>query len=441
MWGAVICALQDSSITPKEMLRMGGAPEGITNDRISQYKNGSIFPEFAHLPWLSQAIGKRPSYLAELLGAVPDTGHMLEEHVEALRRFESLTKDIASMERRLQENSDSQMTKIVSAALATGHWAVAVWPASEGPDDCKVHVSDRLDFRRTDGGEESAAALQRDLGGLIPSAAILKTPPGPRWSETPIPGLALSLQPKLDFRSPGVPFPHPLMRSVAVVSHTVQSWASDVASILATFLGYGLESTRDLKVRIHGGPRHPGADKSGGEEVSRLRAEIHENFLHTPPRRYVWYHFGEGVGNNGYLPGIDAHGSWPFATLVVRLRESDDLLDVASKNNQNPTVRLEHLYQVRKSTDVLMNLHQTNLLYEIQVDAPDKGLAQNDMRNWKRTQALENAASIVEYALGAKLLHPTRMEKILEDTLDRGTRDERVMIAWAKKNQRLTYGP
>lgn len=441
-WSRFVKIMQACKMSPADLLKHPGVPFDLTSQDISQFKQDKgKRPRFNQLPWLSSAIGRDPSYLARQLGMVPEAENgLVKARIDAAHRLADLEKQAADLERIIYKRSSDVLAAIVARANETGHWAVAVWPAVEGPDDCRMHVSDRLDFSRTDGIAVTEHDLWNELGDVLELANAIRVAPQPRWAESPIPGTAWSLQTALETRAPTISMPYPDLRSVSVVSQTVTSWASDTASNIALVLGYGLDSSRAMKVKLYGGERNLVQGKKHGEDVSSLRAEIHGEYLLEPKSRTVWYHFGDGRDGKPFFP--NPARPWPNGHFLVRMRESDGLLKWANRNKAKSELFLA--LKDRDAADLAWMSLPGPMVLSVDVDHPlganGVKLPESERRDYRRLDALGAAVDVLEAILDRELVSPLAMNARLAGLSGTGaTSNERAFGTWIKNQGRLTY--
>lgn len=431
----------DSGKRPAEILSHPGAPSDITSQDVTQFKQPrGKRPRFVHLPWLSTALGHDPSYLARELGMVPQVEEdLVRAGIAAARRLSELEEQSAALERSMYRRSADVIATIVARANETGRWAVAVWPAVEGPPDCRMHVAERLDFSRTDGRTAIPEDLREDLGGALEAANAIPSTAQPRWAADPQPGMSWTIQTALETRAPSVHIPHNKVRSVCVVAHSVTSWASDTASNLALILGYGLDSTRALKVKVYGGERTVQSGEARGEDVASMRSRIHGNLLLDPKSRHVWYHFGNAADGAPFFPASDA--PWPYGLFVVRMRETDSLLEWAHRKKS----RYEFISALRErdAADRLWpDLPQESVL-SLDVDHAQRddgqALTEIERRDRRRMQSVVAAADIVETLLSRGLITKSSItDRLAALCGPSATNNERVIGAWLQARGRST---
>lgn len=439
-WARFVQIMQSRNISPKMLMQHPGAPHDLTSQDITQFKQPKgKRPRFSHLPWLSEALGEDPSFLAREMGMVPVVPEAdLRSQIEAAQRLADMEKQIVALESATYVGAAEIIASIVARANETGRWAVAVWPAVEGPDECKMHVADRIDFERTDGQPGFVEDLEADLGDLLEKANAIRSLVKPRWSQDPTDGLAWTIQTALETRTPRVHSAYPGVRSVCVLANTVTSWASDTASNIAFVLGYGLDSTRSLKVRLHGGARSKKSGEKIGEDVAAKRAEIHGSLLLEPRPRQVWYHFGHSVRGIPFFPDAS---SWPQGLFVIRMRETDQLLKWAYR--QKTRDEYVKVLRSRDAADEALTALPTDRAVSIDVDHPltDEGeeLPESERRNRRRLQALESAAESLRLMLKHGLISPSAMEARIRSLVGpESTANERAIGYWMKEKGHLT---
>lgn len=318
-WRALEDAMASESPT-KVADRLGTDPE-----TISAWKAGRSRPRFNELPAISSALQKDPAYLAREMGMIPDDSRLIRHLQDLVERVDQLRREEARLVGRHGSLIDRAIGNLVSAVIQDAEWSVAVWPAQEGPTECRLRVADRIDLMRVDGALVTPDDARRSFGDLLSEAGAVPSSKGPRWSSPP----------RWDCLPPKVKDPAPVSRwsvnrlnwsfpahqwtsthraqSIAVVSTTISAHPTDVAALLARSLGYANNSTREL-VRS----AFPGAAASS--ERDDRRSLFHDRMMQNPRYHLVWSHYG---------PGDDASALVPVptgSTAIVWLRESDQLL-------------------------------------------------------------------------------------------------------------------
>ena len=304
---------------------------------------------------LAQRLGMQPTELADWLRlrsrpALRDlskvaralgitTGELLADMgiLEEPTRADDATRLsllVLELRQRLAEQagagqSNAAVGDLVRTALQTGRWAVAVWPALEGPADVRVHSSDRLSFRQLSPTKaDRANALQvllADIGAELSRLPAVEYFPEvtPGWpSRRHDDELHFALLHHTAPRPPSRMTMAGALDGVLVCAMTRRSWAHNVASLIAQSYGYGFTST-DRLVDVH----------YGRLEDPWLRVERREEFfgemLRNPPERYTWTHFAPGVPEHPD-PLVEALERRPApGCAVVYLRESDAAIEHA----------------------------------------------------------------------------------------------------------------
>lgn len=208
---------------------------------------------------------------------------------------------------------------ITEAVAELDGWAVAVWPAVEGPDErARLHVADRIDFRHTDltGGhvpitEADVWQVRRLRRALLATHAVPEDGSA-RWSDD-VRDSAWSIVHIGSPRDPLVDHAWPGLRSLSLVATTPGSWVHEVAALTAMALGYGLNTTRDYAMDVFG------LDYARTRSWDRLRA--HTYLMHDPPQREVWSHHGLCDDHERVFPDVPLPG-----VRYVLLNESDDVV-------------------------------------------------------------------------------------------------------------------
>lgn len=371
--------------TPAQVAERLDLLDVYTAEAVRDWRSGRRRPPIELLPELAVILGLAPFAFAEALGLVGERERRAVEPTDlamALVRVRELEDRV----RRLTEDQADVLrrTAVGAALLAaraheTKRWAVAVWPAIEGPPDCRLHVADRISIRRCDGEPFDHNDLVRDLGSILRRVSAVEVranfqagwPRGVddssegRWS---IPLLT----------GPRPPLPGGLLDSalsIAVVSHTLRAWSSDVAAHIATALGYGLTSTRDL-VHI--------LDEvwlSSGEPLNRQvnrdrRRDLFRELLARPQVHYVWYHF-DMEADNPLVAGIERQLR-TMGQVVVRLREDDALLEYASawlpavlSGEESRDVVLAKAWSARADVDRAIVSETSSTIVQLDVKLPD----------------------------------------------------------------------
>lgn len=278
-----------------------------------------------------------------LYGLLQEMG-ILDDDVEASQLFDRAYR-LDKLNTKLEAANDAFASigrrvgaaAIVRAILDSDQWAVAVWPAYEGPDpSCRMHVADRVDIRRIGGARNSENDYDDvwsdlTIKNVLRSTHAVRSPVGVRWTPQPTPGVSTwSISHVGSPRAPVVTAPWDGLRALCVLATTRGSWVNDVASLLGLGLGYGLTTTANLAMTMTG--RTPGSTSDHDRLLS------HEGLLRHLPRRRVWSHWGmpsessEMFGDTGLPRGESAK--------FIYLDESDELLESAANGDADLEQRL-----------------------------------------------------------------------------------------------------
>lgn len=311
-------------------LNAGFPDAGVNRSKVESWRRGAALPPVALIPHIARITDMRdptappdapfdPLYILRRLGLV-DEAPTNSSFIDAAYRLQKLQLKLESAQHEIVASGRAAgAARIVQAALRTRLFAVAVWPAVEGPSKHRLHVADRIDIQRTDRAPISRDDVwaQPELKEALRAAYAVPGRRQPRWSpenETHVSTWSIT-----HVGAPSGPLvsrPHPGLPSIAFSATTLDSWVHDVASLTSLVLGYGLTTTRDLAMETSGLP--------SSQTRPQDRAEIHEQFLLRPPERRVWSHHGPMTSGHG---AFAAAGGLADPRLVhVRLVESEGLL-------------------------------------------------------------------------------------------------------------------
>ncbi|MFE4542413.1 hypothetical protein [Arthrobacter sp. NPDC056727] len=297
--------------------------------KVKNWRNGTGCL-LAELPYFVRALemgGKgdgsfNPNYLAEKMGIIPETPSR-EDVVDLAYRVQKLElKYHGALERASEAANFAGAAGIVSAAVQSRNWAVAVWPAVEGPEECRLHVSDRIDIRPNVyeiDPEITPQVVWEDpvMRDALRVAYAIPAGRKPRWSyhEPGVTSWSISHIGKP--MAPTIRAEHPGFSTINFYSQTVDSWVNDVASLTATVLGYGLTTTRDLAMEYYG--------IFGDQILGEHREPMHRWLLDRPLRRRVSSHYGP-ISNKGPTPFANSADEFNGHTFHVWLQEDESLL-------------------------------------------------------------------------------------------------------------------
>jgi hypothetical protein len=320
--------------------------DDVNEERVNNWRKG-IAPRLAELPYIVEALGMgdrgdgafHPGYLAESMGIVPPAADPDQVIDMAFRLQKTELKYHNALARAASVGYSQGAAAIVSAATAGQRWAVGVWPAVEGPADCRMHVSDRIDIRRNstdDGTELSTDEVWQDesMKDALRIAYAMPATRGPRWAYKDPTVSNWSISHIGAPMAPTINSPHPGFHSIGFYSVTVDSWVSDVASLVATVLGYGLSTTRDLAMEVYG--------IHGNQTKPEHREPMHRYLLHNAPKRRAWSHYGRPTPERS--PFGDLGTRFDRRTMHVWLREDEAVLrDWVSFTTRTPQVTTDDL--------------------------------------------------------------------------------------------------
>lgn len=371
---------------------------------VRNWLNRRTNPRLERIPTLGEALeagrsgagGWDPLFLPRAMGVIPASSENLAIElalaVHRLQvRYNRLQNDTAA---RGQAHGAAA---IVQRACESGDWAVAVWPAIEGPPNCRMHVADRLDFRRTSGALFTRDDLWNDFETVLRGAGAIPATSHPRWTQATdddvsSDGSARRIShwavPRVGApRASTTSQPWPGVSSITVVAVTVQSWANDVASHLADALGYGLSSTRDMSMDLFG--------IRDGVNADEARRQLQQWLVEGPPRKRVWSHWSR---TDPILAGTERI---PQDLRVLWLHESDELLAIELERSlyrqAGNQLRLADLQAARDEGDRTVESLGTSAV-RVDIDLPGGfRLTPTDGQREVRWQAtLESALCAVE---------------------------------------------
>lgn len=325
---------------------------GIDEETVANWRRGRSRPPLTALRRIVQEIARQRgvegdtnftvrSLLREMGVLEPDVAEsdLVDRGLRLQKlelKLEEANATAAALGRRLGAG------RVVQAAVESGRWAVAVWPAYEGPEGYEaIHVSDRIDITRVDGSDLSLTAEEvwRDpiMKAALRATRALRATASPRMAQyLNMPVSRWSISHVGSPRDPIAVSPWPGLNSLCFVSVSVQSWANDVAALVAFALGYGLTSTRDLALDIYG--------LAYGAAQDGARWSVHQQLLLDPPRRRVWSHSGP-IDDFQRPYGLQPRSTVP-GTLFVLVEEDDALLHMAAERRG---VHASHLIAAREN--------------------------------------------------------------------------------------------
>jgi len=406
-WDAFVTELRQYMSARGMSASMLAVKLGVDEEMVRNWRKGRTHPQLSQLPLIAAALGMtgdtsarglgNPLHLLRQMGLLPHEPDD-QELFDAAYRLQKLELKLAeAMDRAGSYGRREGAGGVVRAAVASGSWAVAVWPAIEGTSECPLHVADRLDIRRTDGRATSSDEVWRDPGlkAALRAAYAVPATRSPRWSsDETVSHWAISYIGSP--RGAVVSSPHPGITSVACVALTVDSWINDIASLLAVCIGYGLTTTRDLAMEAYG--LHSGAT------LPEHRRAAHSALLQRPPETRVWSHHAP-LGIPVMDPLLPPFGRWRDDVLYVWMRESDEVLQQWLERPQSPGT-LNDLVADRDHVDALVAALNSPQIVSVEVERRDSATDR-----WQ--QVLEAVSTILTTVVDRGLLSP-KMDDVHE---------------------------
>jgi hypothetical protein len=456
-WAAFEAALKaHDAPTPRELeealLKAGlpGGSDGVSNSLISLWRAGRKRPPFAWLPAISHALVKDPTWLARQMGMVPAESEQLAGVVALANRKAMLEAEIRQLQQLSDSLLDDQLARLVAEVSRSGEYAVAVWPHRTGPPDCRIHAADRLTLRRTDGRPvPELVDVWRTFPLVLDRAGAVVSSVTPRWPSADGERALVSQWsvPRFTARvAARRPAAYLRVRHVCVIAQTVNAWGADTAAAIATFLGYGLDSSRDLVREAYGGERR-------GAPALQQRVHVHRTYMGSPRERYAWYHHGFDADPGSLLPPVAE--PWPPGLVVVVLEESDALLHWRVRNERVAEPgSFAQLSEGRGAMQAAVARHlavgdeRTDYLHVLPVPLPGDVVGSAPQGDSMMAAAVDRAASVLERLLERGLLDSgevahqlARLAQVqVDEPVDPVTLyNRRVLHEWARRNRRLTH--
>ena len=326
---------------------------GIEPEQARLWLYGRQRPPLKKLPDIAKALGLSEQHFPVRMGIL-SRAHEPGNALDLAIRVQDLEHERQHLLERLTAQGEEIGAALVVREAVERGWAVAVWPAYEGPSELRLHVADRLTFHQTVGPHAARDPLPDLEPALQRVGAVRRYPKRtPGW-------IAADKDSSHHYSINRFAAPHaprrdtPLARvaAIGVYSLTATAWATDVAAHIAQALGFGLTSTRSLATTAYG--------LASTDEVGLLhRLEMLRYLLARPQQRYVWHHFGlvhAGGPLNSPLAHAVQSGLAPDV-VIVRLRETDQLLKEDINTNRgrsraSPT--LSSLKSIRTVEDTVV---------------------------------------------------------------------------------------
>ena len=383
---------------------------GLGVETVANWRKGRARPRLSYLPRIAEILqagqgpddDRDPLHLLRQMGLLPPKPAS-REIIDAAYGLQKLELKLSDAEDRAATMGQREgAAAVVRAAIATGRWAVAVWPATEGPDDCRLRIADRIDITRCDDGPPATAESvwqDRELNAALRNAYALPGVRVPRWASDNDNAVSRwSISHVGAPMSPAVSTAHPRLRSVAFTALTVDSWVNVVASLTALALGYGLTTTRDLAMETFGLPA--GATSPESATRPEHRTVVHRELLRRAPSKRVWSHHAP-LAHPRTSTFTSPREPWRTDVVHIWLRESDALLEqwLTTRGDDH---QLDALRQDREFlTNQIRDLPNPNQVVSLDVQLPREGQQQLTQR-WN--QALHGVKHVLNELVRRDLL-------------------------------------
>lgn len=299
-----------------------------------------------------ERLGYDPTLMIRLLGLAPANkeevrllGRMTawprspseREIIDRLLTLERLDRKIMAYEDRLSAVALDRSPAIVQrAVLASRTYGMSLWPVLAGPSERpehQLHVSDRVDLRRLDGGETDEQSAWEDLGEALAQAGAWPSIAEPRWPYAGSKKQDVRYLSRWNLhrlaapRGPQIQHPHPGFPAIAFTATVSSSWVENLASLVALVLGYGFSSTTDLSRQVDEPSRYT--------PKTEVRNRVHSQLLRDPGDRRVWAHASKFDATHPGSPWAPSPGTTHPDLVHVHLVEDDDLLDATEADRRN----------------------------------------------------------------------------------------------------------
>lgn len=253
---------------------------GTTPETIRNWLSGRSRVDPRKLTPLADALDVSAAELAVQLGWLPAA--LAELGFEVARRdreLRTLRHDLTQARTELLPAA-----RIVNAALSSGVLAADARPLVEGPSGAAIQTAFVVSLRCV-AGNDPVAAVDADAQ----LHHVLQSVGASRQASLGAAGTDTWIVPELNATRMAEPDPWPLRaRTVVVVSVHLSTWATDVASLISSALGFGSTNTNYL-TRVTFGPEI--ASDRNARQRGRLRALVARQLLTTATRFYehtVW---------------------------------------------------------------------------------------------------------------------------------------------------------
>lgn len=287
-----------------------GYDSDVDPKHVTDWRRGRSFVPIRLWQVLGIVLWDNPTRIAQLAGVLPNETENLSETLtlhHSLARLRAQHANLAGEVAASPSRATARLVEALGRANLQGKWWVAVSPAFEGPAGYKMHVADRIDFRRADGNIPKKEDLETDLqeefgllnvqpsrftpGRWAPPAPYIEAHPNATAEEAAEaatktkntdPYLRYSIGFTASSFPPPIALPYRNFRSISVVTAEAILWPNDVGAMLARLLGFGFTSTESIARTNYGfGYR---------EQMTEQTTLVHRQLLAQPWRRYVWSH-------------------------------------------------------------------------------------------------------------------------------------------------------
>ncbi len=428
--------LAETNMTGAELARRIQADEA----QVRAWRNRDRgFPYLNQLPIIARVLSLGqdshrsydPLYLPRLMGIIPADVDETEYAAlfDAAYRLQKLEVKISEAQVKAATWGRTHgASSVVQAALASGKWAVSVWPAIEGPIDYEMHVADRITIIRTNQDDPSpltADEVWDDERMKTPLRAsyAMRSNRTQRFTPAPdVPASHWSISYMGVPSSPVVSAPYPGLTSICISSLTLRSWVNDINSIVAAAIGYGVSTTRDMAMEVFGANL---TQVSDGQ-----RQAMHAAFLRKPPGKRCWSHHA--------IPSeVWSH---PFGTDDTDLRDDllyfwlqeDDLLLTRWSKEDPSRPSMEHLSGIRNRLENGLPIDRINRNVFILKIEDREGVAEK----WER--CFEIAGQILDHIVERKITS-TPLLQAQEKLLDTSSSTFGPPFEWLKLSGCLAF--
>lgn len=315
---------------------------------VTNWRLGRTLAPLEVIPIISRALGMGgeaageddPTFILRAMGllSIPRTADIASTAYNVQRlelKQQKLRNEIGRLDRT---GGAAEITRI---ALDSTKWAVAIWPITAGPLECRMHVEDRIDLRPVSGEPVDNATVFDDplWHDVLRRTHAIPNKHRSRWSGSDGGLSTWTISHVLTPTLPVVRTPTPPARSICIYGINIDSGANEVGKLVSIALGYGFTLTRDEAMEQMGIPAWLGAT----EWIPRSRA--HQNHLDDPPPAVVWAHHAPPKTDVNPDPFTASRPDVP----VFWLRESTELF--RQYCDRWPQAKFDDLIAFRRQLD------------------------------------------------------------------------------------------